>query len=213
MTDAAHAQEIGPYTLAPLPYDYAALEPVIDEATMKLHHDKHHQAYVDNLNKALNTHTEFLGLTIVDLLNKLDTLPADIKKAVRDNGGGHANHTFFWNILSPTKSEPTGELEAAIVADFGSVEDFKTKFQEAGVKQFGSGWVFLVAKGGKLEIASTPNQDSLLQDDGSTVILACDVWEHAYYLKYQNRRPEWLKAWWGVVNWAYAGERFAGAAK
>ncbi len=212
MTDAAQT-EVGPYTLAPLPYDYAALERVIDEATMKLHHDKHHQAYVDNLNKALQTHPEFLGLTIVELMRKLDTLPADIQKAVRDNGGGHINHTFFWNILSPTESAPSGELEAAIVRDFGSVEDFKTKFQEAGVKQFGSGWVFLVAKGGKLSIASTPNQDSLLQATDQTVILACDVWEHAYYLKYQNRRPDWLKAWWGVVNWLYAAERFASAGR
>ena len=209
MTDAT--TEVGPYTLAPLPYDYAALERVIDEATMKLHHDKHHQAYVDNLNKALNTHPEFLGLTIVELMRKLDTLPADIKKAVRDNGGGHINHTFFWNIMSPTESAPSGDLLAAIERDFGSLDEFKTKFQEAGVKQFGSGWVFLIAKNGKLEIASTPNQDSLLQDETCTVILACDVWEHAYYLRYQNRRPEWLKNFWGVVNWPYAAERFAGA--
>ena len=217
MSDTTSTQAVGPYTLPPLPYDYAALEPVIDAATMKLHHDMHHKAYVDALNKALEQHPEWLGKTIVDLMRQLDHLPDDIRQTVRNNGGGHINHSFFWQVLAPPSAgaQPSGALVDLINRDFGSMDTFKTSFQDAGVKQFGSGWVFLTvdpSQDHKLAIKSTPNQDSLLQST-TPAVLACDVWEHAYYLKYNNRRAEWLKSWWDVVNWGFATQSLNQATK
>jgi len=201
------------FELAPLPYDYTALEPHIDEATMHLHHDKHHQAYVNNLNAAIEKHPELASYSIDDLVKNLATIPEDIRGAVRNNGGGHYNHTLFWSIMSPNGGgEPLGAIGEQIVKDFGSFEDFKKAFNEAGVKQFGSGWAWLVYEGGKLKITSTPNQDSPLTT-GHYPILGNDVWEHAYYLKYNNRRPDYLAAWWNVVNWDEINKRFAHAKK
>ncbi len=202
------------YSLPPLPYDFAALAPVIDEQTMKLHHDKHHQAYVDNLNKAIDADSSLQGRELADLLAGASNLP----KMVRNNGGGHWNHTFFWEAMTrPGSSEPQGELSDAITSKFGSIADFQDKFNAAGAGQFGSGWVWLVAtEGGGLEITSTPNQDNPLMDVADvrgTPILGNDVWEHAYYLTYQNRRPEYLKAWWQVVDWNKASERLAAAGR
>ncbi len=202
------------YSLPPLPYDFAALAPVIDEQTMKLHHDKHHQAYVDNLNKAIDADSSLQGRELADLLAGASNLP----KMVRNNGGGHWNHTFFWEAMTgPGSSEPQGELSDAITSKFGSIEDFQDKFNAAGAGQFGSGWVWLVAtEGGGLEITSTPNQDNPLMDVADvrgTPILGNDVWEHAYYLTYQNRRPDYLKAWWQVVDWNKASERLAAASR
>jgi Fe-Mn family superoxide dismutase len=201
-----------PFELPALPYDYAALEPTIDEATMKLHHDKHHQAYVTNVNAALEKHPELASKTAEELVSDLAAVPEDIRGVVRNNGGGHVNHTMFWEIMKPGGGEPTGAIAEHITKDFGSFEDFKKKFNEAGVKQFGSGWAFLVWKGGKLEIVTKPNQDSPLSD-GLYPILGNDVWEHAYYLKYNNRRPDYLAAWWSVVNWEEVNKRFEKAKK
>jgi len=206
---------VGPYILPPLKFGYADLEPIIDEATMRLHHDHHHRAYVDGVNRALAKHPEWLGMTIEEVLRRLPELPDDIRQTVRDQGGGHANHQFFWKILTPIRTGgPTGDLLAAIKKDFGSYETFKVRFVEAGVKHFGSGWVFLVAhphEDFRLEILTLPNQDSVLElDRPSPGLLACDLWEHAYYLKYNNRRSDWLGAWWEVVNWPYVEDRFAG---
>ncbi len=197
----------------PLPYDYAALEPTIDEATMKLHHDKHHVAYVTNLNCAVEKHPELGKKTPEELISDLGSVPEDVRATVRNNGGGHVNHTMFWQIMKPNGGgNPTGELAAQIDKDFGSFAEFKKKFEDAAVKQFGSGWGFLVYKGGKLEIVTKPNQDSPFSD-GLYPIMGNDVWEHAYYLKYNNRRAEYLAAWWNVVNWDEINKRFAHARK
>ncbi len=206
---------VGPYVLPPLKFGYADLVPVIDEATMRLHHGMHHRAYVDGVNAALSSHPEWLGLTIEEVLRRLAELPDDIRQTVREQGGGHANHQFFWKILTPKRTEgPTGDLLAAIEKDFGSYETFKELFVEAGAKHFGSGWAFLVAhpqENYRLEILTLPNQDSVLElDHPSPGLIACDLWEHAYYLKYNNRRADWLRAWWDIVNWPYVSERLAG---
>ena len=189
------------HSLAPLPYDYAALEPHIDTQTMQIHHGKHHQAYVTNLNAALDKHPALHGHSLDELLKNLAAVPEDIRTAVRNNGGGHWNHTFFWNLMAPNAGgAPTGALGEAITASFGSFDAFKEKFAAAGMGRFGSGWAWLVDTGTSLEIMSTPNQDNPLMD-GRKAILGVDVWEHAYYLKYQNRRADYLAAFWNVVNW------------
>jgi Superoxide dismutase len=201
------------YELPPLPYDYAALEPYIDEATMKLHHDKHHQAYVTNLNGAVEKHPELGKKSPEDLLKDLASVPDDVRKVVQNNGGGHVNHTMFWQIMKPKGGgEPTGEIAAQIKADFGSFEDFKKLFNETTAKQFGSGWGWLIFEGGKLKIVTTANQDNPLSQ-GHYPILGNDVWEHAYYLKYQNKRPDYLTAWWNTVNWDEVNKRFETAKK
>ncbi|GER87454.1 hypothetical protein KDW_16160 [Dictyobacter vulcani] len=199
------------FELPKLPYDYAALEPYIDAQTMQLHHDKHHATYVNNLNAALEGH-EFANLSIENVISRLNEVPEAKRTAVRNNGGGHINHTMFWELMTPGGSkEPTGELATAINAKFGSFSAFKDAFNDAGVKRFGSGWAWLVLdKGGNLAITSTANQDSPLID-GNFPILGNDVWEHAYYLKYQNRRPEYLSAWWNVLNWDVVAKRYAKA--
>jgi Fe-Mn family superoxide dismutase len=196
------------YEVPPLPYDYDALEPHIDEATMKVHHDKHHQAYVDKANAALEG-TEWEDKPVEEVLQNLDSLDEDKQKAVRNNGGGHANHTFFWQILSPDGGDaPRGALLDAIVDTFGGFEDFKEQFKQAGVGQFGSGWAWLVKNDdGSIEITSTPNQDTPVSE-GKTPIIGVDVWEHAYYLKYQNKRPDYIDAFWNVVNWDEAQKRY-----
>ena len=197
------------FSLPPLPYDYAALEPHIDEQTMRIHHDKHHDAYVKNLNAALENHPDLQKMSIEDLLASLDAVPEAARTAVRNNGGGHANHTMFWEIMAPGGSrEPEGKLADAIKSAFGGFSQFKEQFAKACAGRFGSGWGWLVADGkGGLAIESTPNQDSPLMN-GKRPILGCDVWEHAYYLKYQNRRPDYVTAWWNVVNWTEVGRRF-----
>jgi Fe-Mn family superoxide dismutase len=197
------------YELPPLPYPYNALEPYIDEQTMQLHHDKHHQAYVTNLNNAIQGQSQFENLPIEELVRRLNEVPENIRAAVRNNGGGHVNHTMFWQIMKPNGGgEPAGELAAAISQTFGSFDDFKTQFNDAGVKRFGSGWAWLVLNpSGQLQITSTANQDSPITD-GLYPIMGNDVWEHAYYLKYQNRRPEYLAAWWNVVNWDEIARRY-----
>jgi Fe-Mn family superoxide dismutase len=198
------------YEVPPLPYDYAALEPTIDEQTMRLHHDKHHQAYVDKANGALEG-TEHDGKPIEEVIANLDGLPDDIKGVVRNNGGGHLNHSLFWESMSPDGGgEPSGDLADAIGSAFGSFEGFKEKFEAAGANQFGSGWAWLVVDGGELKVVSTPNQDNPITG-GATPLLGNDVWEHAYYLTYNNRRPEYLKAWWDVVAWDKVAERYAAA--
>ncbi len=201
------------FELPPLPYDYTALEPTIDEATMKLHHDKHHQAYVTNLNGAVEKHPDLGKKTPEELIKNLDAVPEDVRTVVRNNGGGDVNHTMFWTIMKPGGGgDAIGPIAEQILEDFGTFDDFKKKFNEAGAKQFGSGWAWLVWKGGKLEVMSTPNQDNPLSQ-GLYPILGNDVWEHAYYLKYNNRRPEYLAAWWNVVNWAEINKRFEQAKK
>jgi superoxide dismutase, Fe-Mn family len=196
-----------PFEVPPLPYDYDALEPHIDEQTMRLHHDKHHQAYVDNANKALEG-TDWADRPVEEVLQSLDSLPEDIRMAVRNNAGGHANHSFFWEIMSPQGGgEPEGELANAINSTFGGVQQLKEQVNDAGVKRFGSGWTWLVLDGDSLAVTSTPNQDTPLSG-GKTPILGIDVWEHAYYLSYQNRRPEYLEAWWNVVNWPEIARRY-----
>jgi Fe-Mn family superoxide dismutase len=196
------------HELPKLPYAYDALEPHIDKETMTLHHDKHHQAYVTNLNAAIEKHPELGSKSALDLIKDLSKVPDDIKAAVRNNGGGHVNHTMFWTIMGPGKGgAPTGRIGEAIASTFGDFEAFKKSFNEAGTKQFGSGWVWLVrTSAGKLEIVSTPNQDNPISS-GSTPIFGNDVWEHAYYLKYQNRRADYLGAWWNVVNWEEINKR------
>jgi superoxide dismutase, Fe-Mn family len=196
------------YELPPLPYDYAALEPHIDEATMKLHHDKHHQAYVNNLNGAIEKHPDLGKHTAEDLLRNLNSVPEDIRTTVRNNGGGHVNHTMFWTIMQPGGGgEPTGKIAAQIRKDFGDFASFTKQFNETTAKQFGSGWGWLLWDGGKLVITTTANQDNPLSQ-GKYPILGNDVWEHAYYLKYQNRRPDYLAAWWNTVNWNEINKRF-----
>ncbi len=198
-----------PYSLPELGYDHDALEPVIDTQTMQLHHGKHHQAYVDNLNKALESHTDLHSKTLGELLGSLDSVPDAIRGAVRNNGGGHVNHSMFWNIMSLEKgNEPTGDVADVIKRDYGSLDDFKTQFNDAGAKQFGSGWVFVTVEGDALKISSAPNQDTPLHK-GVEPLFGNDVWEHAYYLKYNNRRPDYLKAWWEVLDWEAVAERYA----
>ena len=196
-----------PFEVPPLPYDYAALEPTIDEQTMRLHHDKHHQAYVDKANAAL-AGTEWADRSVEDVLASLDALPEDKRMAVRNNAGGHANHTFFWEIMSPDGGgQADGALASAIDETFGGLDALKEKVNEAGVNRFGSGWTWLVHDGSGLVVTSTPNQDSPLME-GHTPLLGIDVWEHAYYLNYQNRRPDYLAAWWNVANWPEVARRY-----
>ena len=198
------------YEVPDLPYAYDALEPHIDEATMKVHHDKHHQAYVDKANAALEG-TEWDGKPIEDVLKDLDSLPSDKQGPVRNNGGGHYNHALFWENMSPDGGgEPEGALAEAIDSAFGSFDDFKTKVKETGVGQFGSGWAWLVHDGSGLAVVGSPNQDNPISQ-GQTPLLGVDVWEHAYYLKYQNRRPDYLEAWWNTVNWQEVSRRFEAA--
>jgi Fe-Mn family superoxide dismutase len=211
---AAEAAQSGTFTLPPLPYAYTALEPHIDGNTMRFHHDKHHATYVKNLNAAIAKHPELKGKSADQLLRDLDGVPEDIRTVVRNNGGGHVNHSMFWQIMKPKGGgNPTGAIASVINQNFGSFEKFKAKFNEAGEKRFGSGWVWLVrTPDGKFQVTSTPNQDSpLLQ--GNYPIMGNDVWEHAYYLKYQNRRAEYLKAWWNLVNWNEINQRLAQASK
>ncbi len=199
------------YSVPPLPYPYDALEPHIDKTTMEVHHDKHHQAYVDKANAALEG-TTLASAAIEDVLADLSQVPEDKRGAVRNNGGGHYNHTLFWESMSPNGGgAPAGELASAIEGTFGSFADFQAKLKETGVNQFGSGWSWLVHDGSGLQIVGTPNQDTPLSD-GKTPLLGVDVWEHAYYLKYQNRRPDYIDAWWNVVDWDKVGERFTAAA-
>lgn len=202
----------GPFTLPPLPYAYDALEPHIDKMTMQIHHDRHHAAYVNNLNAAIAKYPALSSKSAEELIQNLASLPEDIRTTVRNNGGGHINHSLFWEIMGPNGGgAPTGALATAINTAFGSFDAFKTKFNDAGAKRFGSGWAWLVKdKGGNLQVISTANQDSPLMD-GLTPILGNDVWEHAYYLKYQNKRADYLKAWWNVVNWQAVERRFTAA--
>jgi Fe-Mn family superoxide dismutase len=198
------------FELPPLPYDFGALEPHIDARTMEIHHDKHHQAYVDNANKALEGN-EWAGRPVEAVVANVDLLPEDIRTAVRNNAGGHANHSLFWTIMSPDGGgEPEGDLAAAITDTFGGVEELKGAVNDAGAKRFGSGWSWLVWDGTGLAVMSTPNQDSPIMD-GKTPLLGIDVWEHAYYLNYQNRRPDYLAAWWNVVNWPEVARRYVEA--
>ena len=198
------------YELPPLPYDYNALEPYIDEETMHLHHDKHHQAYVNNLNTALQGQSQFENMSVDDLMRNINSVPESIRTAVRNNGGGHANHSMYWQIMKPNGGgEPTGDLANAINSAFGSFDQFKAAFNDAGAKRFGSGWAWLViGPDGKLAVTSSANQDSPLME-GQYPVMGNDVWEHAYYLKYQNRRPDYLAAWWNVVNWDEIAKRYA----
>lgn len=206
MADTAKDQRY-PFELPPLEYDYDALEAAVDAETMKLHHDKHHQAYVDKLNDAVGKNSDLQEKTLTEILSDLDSVPEDIRGAVRNNGGGHINHSMFWTIMSAEGGAPEGDLATAINDSFGSFEDFKTKFDDAGVKQFGSGWVFVTVSGDKLEISSMPNQDTPIHK-GIEPLFGNDVWEHAYYLRYQNKRPDYLKAWWEVTNWDEISRRY-----
>ena len=198
--------------LPPLPYDYNALEPYIDEQTMRIHHDKHHGTYVTNVNNALANHPDLAALPVEQLIQNLSRVPEDIRTTVRNNGGGHANHSFFWPIMAPNAGgQPSGALAEAINQTFGSFDAFKDQFSKAAAGRFGSGWAWLTMDGsGALRIESTPNQDSPLME-GRTPILGLDVWEHAYYLKYQNRRPEYIAAWWNVVSWPQVGKNYEAA--
>jgi Fe-Mn family superoxide dismutase len=199
------------YSVPDLPYAFDALEPHVDARTMEIHHDKHHAAYVNKVNAALAGHDELAAKSIEDLVSDLSLVPEGIRGAVRNNGGGHANHSLFWTVMSPNGGGvPTGDLAPAIDAACGSFDDFKTKFAAAGATRFGSGWAWLSVDGGKLVVESTPNQDSPLSE-GRTPILGLDVWEHAYYLNYQNRRPDYISAFWSVVNWDEVARRFAAA--
>ncbi|EGP5223672.1 superoxide dismutase [Enterococcus faecium] len=199
------------YTLPDLPYAYDALEPYIDEETMHLHHDKHHNTYVTNLNAAIEKYPELGEKTVEELLSDMDAVPTDIKTAVRNNGGGHANHSFFWEIMAPNAGgEPTGAIKEAINEAFGDFSSFKEEFKKAAAGRFGSGWAWLVMENGKLAVTSTANQDSPLME-GKTPILGLDVWEHAYYLKYKNVRPDYIAAFWNVINWDEVNKRFEAA--
>lgn len=199
------------FELPELPYDYNALEPHIDEDTMRLHHDKHHAAYVKNANAALEKHPDLSEKTVEELLKDIDSVPEDVRTALRNNAGGHANHAMFWELLSPNGGgEPTGAIKDAIEEAFGSFKDFQEKFNAAATGRFGSGWAWLVVADGKLEVTSTPNQDSPLME-GKTPVLGLDVWEHAYYLKYRNVRADYISAFWNVVNWDAVNDRFTAA--
>jgi Fe-Mn family superoxide dismutase len=196
------------HELPPLPYDFAALEPHIDAQTMQIHQGKHHQAYVNNLNAALEKHTDLQKMSAEELLRNLGSVPEDIRPAVRNNGGGHVNHTMFWKMMAPNAGgPPSGGVAEAIKASFGGFDAFKEQFAKAGVSRFGSGWAWLIDNNGKLSIESTANQDNPISD-GKKPILGIDVWEHAYYLKYQNRRPDYITAWWNVVSWAEVNRLF-----
>lgn len=210
--DAAPAPPTGPFKLPPLPYAYDALEPSIDKLTMQIHHDKHHQAYINNLNTAIKDYPALGSMSIDDLVKNLNEVPEKIRTAVRNNGGGHANHTLFWEVMGPKAGgEPKGKLADAINSAFGSFARFKEEFTKAASTRFGSGWAWLnTDKDGKLSIESLPNQDSPLSS-GKTPILGLDVWEHAYYLKYQNKRPDYIAAWWNVVNWDAVAKKYAAA--
>ncbi len=203
------------YTVPPLPYDYGALEPHVSAKTMQFHHDKHHQAYVNNLNAALKDHPEHQNKPIEQLIANLSALPEAIRTAVRNNGGGHANHSLFWTIMKPAGGgEPSGELAQAIASELGGMAAFKDAFNKAATTRFGSGWAWVVVgKDGKLAVTSTPNQDSPLMDGSGIPVLGLDVWEHAYYLDYQNRRPDYATAWWNTVNWSEVASRYAAAKK
>ncbi len=202
---------MGSYNLPDLPYDHSALEPHIDARTMEIHHGKHHKTYVDKLNAAIEGHDDLNMDSIDELMRNFNKVPSDIQGPVRNNGGGHANHSLFWTVMSPDGGgEPSGDLAGAIDSTFGSFDDFKTKFSDAGVTRFGSGWAWLVVDGGKLSVTSTANQDSPLME-GKTPVLGLDVWEHAYYLKYQNVRPDYIEAWWNVVNWDEVAARYEAA--
>ncbi len=207
------------FTLPQLPYDFGALEPHIDAQTMQIHHGKHHQAYVNNLNAALEKAPELQSKSIEELLKGIATVPEAVRGPIRNNGGGHWNHSFFWQIMGPTKGgmagDPTGKLADALQSSFGGLAKFKEQFSAAGVGRFGSGWAWLLNDGGKLSIVSTPNQDNPIMDgkDPASILLGVDVWEHAYYLKYQNRRPDYLQAWFNVINWPEVSKRFEGGAK
>ena len=196
------------FTLPQLPYAFDALEPHIDATTMQIHHGKHHQTYVNNLNAAIEKAPDLGGQSLDQLLRGIDKVPESVRTAVRNNGGGHWNHSFFWQIMSPGGGEPAGKLADAIQDSFGGLDKFKEQWAAAGVGRFGSGWVWLMSDGKKLAITSTPNQDNPLMEGKTDPILGLDVWEHAYYLKYQNRRPEYVTAWWNVVNWEEVGNRF-----
>ncbi|MGP7816258.1 superoxide dismutase [Niallia sp. 01092] len=199
------------FTLPQLPYAYDALEPHIDKETMNIHHTKHHNTYVTNLNNALEGNTELLSKTVEEIVANLDAVPEAARAAVRNNGGGHANHTLFWEVISPEGGgEPTGDLASAIDSKFGSFASFKEEFSKAATTRFGSGWAWLVVNNGELEVTSTPNQDSPLTE-GKTPILGLDVWEHAYYLNYQNRRPDYINAFFNVINWAEVAKRYTAA--
>ena len=201
-----------PFTLPPLPYAYDALEPYVDETTMRIHHDKHHGGYVSKLNAALEAHPDLEAQSLDALLGNLAAIPEAIRTAVRNNGGGHANHSLFWEIMTPGGAkEPEGALASAIAGVFGGFDAFKEKFTAAALARFGSGWAWLSMDGsGSLAVESTPNQDTPLME-GRAPLLGCDVWEHAYYLHYQNRRPDYVAAWWNVVNWSEAGKRYHAA--
>jgi superoxide dismutase, Fe-Mn family len=207
-----HAQAAaGPFKLEPLPYPNNALEPHIDARTMEIHHDRHHAAYVANLNNAVKDHSNVASMPLQDILAKLGEMPEAIRTALRNNGGGHANHTMFWQIMGPAGGQPQGDLAAAITRDLGGLQKLQDDFNSAGTRVFGSGWVFItVARDGKLALETKPNQDTPLMDT-KRVLMGNDVWEHAYYLMYQNRRADYLKAWWNVVNWAKVGERYDAA--
>jgi Fe-Mn family superoxide dismutase len=195
------------YSLPPLPYPSDALEPHIDKQTMEIHHGKHHNTYVTNLNAALEKHPELQSKSVEDLLRGINTVPEGVRTAVRNNGGGHANHTMFWQIMGPKSGgQPSGAIADAINSSFGSFDKFKEELKKAGVGRFGSGWAWVIDQGGKLAIESSANQDSPLME-GKTVVFGLDVWEHAYYLKYQNRRPDYIDAWWNVVNWNEVNKR------
>jgi superoxide dismutase, Fe-Mn family len=198
------------FTLPPLPYDFAALEPHIDARTMEIHHGKHHQTYVNNLNGAIEKAPELASRSLDDLMRNINTLPEAVRTPIRNNGGGHWNHSMFWQIMAPKAGgEPGGNLGAAIKSAFGDFAKFREQFSAAGVGRFGSGWAWLINTGGKLSITSTPNQDNPLME-GQKAIMGLDVWEHAYYLKYQNRRPDYITAWWNVVNWKEVEKRYQG---
>jgi Fe-Mn family superoxide dismutase len=201
---------VAEYTLPPLPYDFGALEPHIDAKTMEIHHDKHHQAYITNLNNALKDHPDLQGKTIEALISDMSAIPESIRAAVRNNGGGHANHSFFWQIMKPSGGgDPTGAIAQAITAQLGGFASFKEAFAKAGVTRFGSGWAWLVkGKDGKLAVTSTANQDSPIMES-QTPLLGVDVWEHAYYLKYQNKRPDYIAAWWNTINWDEVNRRYS----
>lgn len=199
------------YELPKLPYAYDALAPHIDARTMEIHHSKHHNTYITNVNGALEGHADLAAKSVEDLISDLDSVPEAIRTAVRNNGGGHANHSLFWTVLGANGGNPSGDLAAAIDAELGGLDAFKEAFAKAGATRFGSGWAWLVVKDGKLAVTSTPNQDSPLMDGSGTPILGLDVWEHAYYLNYQNRRPDYIAAFWNVVNWDEVARRYAAA--